>query len=81
MNLQEFVKNKNKVDLVIANMVTYSEFEGFYKGIKYIIKPNGVISIEFPHLLNMINENQFDTVYHDIFLLFIIFNTKNFKFI
>ena len=37
------------------------------KGMKIILSDEGIISIEFPHLLNLIKNNQFDTIYHEHF--------------
>ncbi|MCS4454461.1 class I SAM-dependent methyltransferase [Clostridium botulinum] len=39
----------------------------FVKAMKLILKSNGIITMEFPHLLQLINENQFDTIYHEHF--------------
>jgi len=42
----------------------------FVAGMKILLKPQGVITIEFPHLLRLLNENQFDTIYHEHFSYF-----------
>ena len=42
----------------------------FVKGIKILLKPRGVVTIEFPHLMRLIEENQFDTIYHEHFSYF-----------
>ena len=39
-------------------------------GIKLLLKDNGLATIEFPHLLNLIEKNQFDTIYHEHFSYF-----------
>jgi hypothetical protein len=39
-------------------------------GIKTLLKPSGVVTIEFPHLLRLMQENQFDTIYHEHFSYF-----------
>ena len=59
--------NKVEADLLIANNVLahVPNINDFVAGMKKILKYNGVITIEFPHLLKLINENQFDTVYHE----------------
>ena len=56
-----------KADLVIANNVYahVPDINDFTLGIKNLMKPEGCISIEFPHLLNLIKYNQFDTIYHE----------------
>ena len=42
----------------------------FVEGIKLILKPGGVVTIEFPHLMRLMEENQFDTIYHEHFSYF-----------
>jgi SAM-dependent methyltransferase len=42
----------------------------FVKGFKILLKPRGVLTIEFPHLMRLIDENQFDTIYHEHFSYF-----------
>ena len=61
-----------QADLIIGNNVLAHnpELKDFVKGLKIALKPDGVITIEFPHLLKLINQNQFDTVYHEHFYYF-----------
>jgi len=42
----------------------------FVKGLRILLKPGGVITIEFPHLMRLMAENQFDTIYHEHFSYF-----------
>jgi len=42
----------------------------FVKGIKILLKPRGVVTIEFPHLMKLMSGNQFDTIYHEHFSYF-----------
>ena len=42
----------------------------FVKGLKILAKPGGVVTIEFPHLMRLMAENQFDTIYHEHFSYF-----------
>src|SRR5262249_28452701 len=42
----------------------------FTAGMTHLLAPNGVITLEFPHLERLINENQFDTIYHEHFSYF-----------
>ena len=44
-----------------------SDINDFTKGLKTSLKPDGVITLEFPHLLRLIEDTQFDTVYHEHF--------------
>lgn len=43
------------------------DINDFTQGLKVLLKPSGVITLEFPHLLQLIKHNQFDTVYHEHF--------------
>lgn len=43
------------------------DINDFVIGLKKALKPDGVITMEFPHLLNLIEQNQFDTIYHEHF--------------
>jgi SAM-dependent methyltransferase len=54
-------------DLVIANNVLahVPDLNDFVSGLATLLKPTGTISIEFPHLLQLIRLNQFDTIYHE----------------
>jgi SAM-dependent methyltransferase len=47
-----------------------SNVNGFVRGIKRLLAPDGVVTIEFPHLERLIAENQFDTIYHEHFSYF-----------
>lgn len=61
------VRKHRPADLVVANNVLahVPDINDFVKGIKTILAPGGVISVEFPHLLNLLRETQYDTVYHE----------------
>jgi hypothetical protein len=52
---------------VLAQVPDLNDFVG---GLKILLKPQGVITIEFPHLMTMVAENQFDTIYHEHFSYF-----------
>jgi len=56
-----------KADLVIANNVLahVPDINDFIQGISNLLKPSGQASVEFPHLLRLIQGNQFDTIYHE----------------
>ncbi len=60
-------RENKKVDLLIGNNVLahVPDINDFVKGLKILLKPSGTITIEFPHLLNILKENQFDTIYHE----------------
>ena len=52
---------------VLAQVPDLNDFVG---GMRLLLKPRGVITVEFPHLLRLIAENQFDTIYHEHFSYF-----------
>jgi len=56
-------------DLVVANNVLahVPDINDFVAGFSVILKPGGVATFEFPHLLRLVAENQFDTIYHEHF--------------
>jgi 2-polyprenyl-3-methyl-5-hydroxy-6-metoxy-1,4-benzoquinol methylase len=58
-----------QADLIAANNVLahVPDINDFVSGFAILLKSNGVATFEFPHLLKLINENQFDTVYHEHF--------------
>ena len=69
-------------DLVIGNNVYahVPDLNDFTKSINLILKPEGVVTLEFPHLMKLIEFNQFDTVYHEHFSYFSFYTvTKIFK--
>jgi SAM-dependent methyltransferase len=59
-------------DLVVGNNVLAQvpDLNGFVAGINTLLAENGVVTIEFPHLLRLVAENQFDTIYHEHFSYF-----------
>jgi SAM-dependent methyltransferase len=56
-----------QADLIAANNVLahVPDINDFVKGFSVLLKPEGVATFEFPHLLNLIEQNQFDTIYHE----------------
>ena len=59
-------------DLVVGNNVLAQvpDLNGFVAGISTLLAASGVVTIEFPHLLRLVAENQFDTIYHEHFSYF-----------
>ena len=53
-------------DLLVANNVLahVPDINDFVAGLRLLLKADGVLTVEFPHLLNLIREVQFDTIYH-----------------
>lgn len=62
-------KLKSKADLILGNNVLahVPNINDFVKGVKIALKPHGVNTFEFPHLLQLVKHNQFDTIYHEHF--------------
>ena len=61
-----------QADLLLGNNVLahVPDLNDFVKGLKIALKPGGIITMEFPHLLRLMRENQFDTIYHEHFSYF-----------
>ncbi|HKK62989.1 MAG TPA: class I SAM-dependent methyltransferase [Bacteroidales bacterium] len=68
----ELVKKDNLANLVIANNVLahVPDLNDFVEGIKLILHTDGIATFEFPHFLNLIKLNEFDTIYHEHFSYF-----------
>ncbi|MGZ7124099.1 MAG: methyltransferase domain-containing protein [Halobacteriota archaeon] len=66
------LQNGKQADLLIGNNVLAHnpDLHDFVEGIQIALKPDGVVTMEFPHLLRLIKGNQFDTVYHEHFSYF-----------
>lgn len=58
-----------KADLLLGNNVLahVPDINDFVAGMKIVLQPDGIITMEFPHLLQLIRQNQFDTIYHEHF--------------
>jgi SAM-dependent methyltransferase len=69
---RDLVSEHGQADLVLGNNV-YAHvpaLNDFTAGIKVLLAPGGVLTLEFPHLLRLMQENQFDTIYHEHFSYF-----------
>ena len=69
---QEMVEDGIRADLLIGNNVLAHVpcLNDFVQGMKILLSPQGVITMEFPHLKKLIEFNQFDTIYHEHFSYF-----------
>lgn len=65
----EMVQAGHRADLLIGNNVLahVPDINDFVEGLRIALNPGGLITMEFPHLLTLIEENQFDTIYHEHF--------------
>lgn len=61
------IDNDQQADVIVANNVLahVPDINDFATGIHHLLKAHGVVTFEFPHLLNLIVHNQFDTIYHE----------------
>ncbi len=68
----EMTANGQQADLLIANNVLahVPDLNDFVAGMKLVLKQGGMITVEFPHLYQLITNNQFDTIYHEHFCYF-----------
>jgi SAM-dependent methyltransferase len=75
---QELIEERGGFDLVIGNNVLAQvpDLNDFVAGMKIVLAPHGVITMEFPHLMRLMEENQFDTIYHEHFSYFSILSTE-----
>jgi SAM-dependent methyltransferase len=68
-----------KADLILGNNVFahVPDINDFVKGLKELLKTSGTITLEFPHLLTLIENNQYDTIYHEHFWYFSVYALQN----
>jgi SAM-dependent methyltransferase len=66
---QRLAAEGKKADLIVGNNVYahVPDINDFTRGLKATLKPGGTITLEFPHLMRLIENTQFDTVYHEHF--------------
>jgi hypothetical protein len=69
---QQLVKEGRQADLLLGNNVLAQvpDLHDFVEGMRIALRPEGVITVEFPHLMRLMEENQFDTIYHEHFSYF-----------
>lgn len=69
---RELVAQARQADLLLGNNVLahVPALNDFVAGMKILLKPGGVITMEFPHLLRLMEGNQFDTIYHEHYSYF-----------
>jgi len=64
---KKLISHNIKADLLLGNNVLahVPDINDFVGGMKLVLKEHGVITMEFPHLLQLVDNNQFDTIYHE----------------
>lgn len=73
----ELVAEGRSADLVLGNNVLAQvpDLNDFIEGLEVLLKPEGVLTLEFPHLLQLIQLHEFDTIYHEHFSYFSLLST------
>jgi SAM-dependent methyltransferase len=69
---ERLVRNHRPADVVVGNNVLAQvhNLNDFVAGLRIVLAPRGTVTLEFPHLMRLIEENQFDTIYHEHFSYF-----------
>lgn len=69
---EELAAKGTRADLLLGNNVLAQvpDLNSFVRGMKILLKPGGVITMEFPHLVKLMEQSQFDTIYHEHFSYF-----------
>lgn len=75
---KDMVSRNCSADLIIGNNVLAHNpnINDFVEGLRIALKPQGVITMEFPHMLQLIENNQFDTIYHEHFSYFSLHSVR-----
>jgi hypothetical protein len=75
---EEMAEQSKHADLILANnaLAQVPDVNDFVGGMKVLLKPQGVITIEFPHLMQLMEQNQFDTIYHEHFSYFSLITSE-----
>lgn len=78
-DLAKHLAERGRADLLIGNNVLAQvpDLNDFVAGLALLLKPGGTITLEFPHLVNLIEQNQFDTIYHEHFSYFTATAVRN----
>ena len=74
---RELAREGQRADLLAGNNVLAQvpDLNDFVEGLKILLKPEGVLTLEFPHLLQLIRRNEFDTIYHEHYSYFSLLTT------
>jgi len=74
---RELAREGQSADLLAGNNVLAQvpDLNDFVEGLKILLKPDGVLTLEFPHLLQLIRRNEFDTIYHEHYSYFSLLTT------
>ena len=77
-NVAKVAADGKRADLMIGNNVLAQvpDLNDFVGGITIVLKPGGVATLEFPHLMRLMEENQYDTIYHEHFSYFSLMSVE-----
>lgn len=66
---RRFAVERRRADLVLANNVLahVPDINDFVAGLREVLAPGGTVTVEFPHLMQLVQQGQFDTIYHEHF--------------
>ena len=75
---RKLVAENRQADLLLGNNVLahVPNVNDFVQGLKIALKPDGIVTMEFPHLLQLVENNQFDTIYHEHFSYLSLYTTQ-----
>jgi hypothetical protein len=74
----ELARRGRYADLIVGNNVLAQvpDVNDFVEGVKILLKSDGVVTMEFPHLMQLIEQNQLDTIYHEHFSYFSLISAQ-----
>jgi len=77
---QQLAEQGKRADLIAGNNVYahVPDINDFTKGLKAALKPNGIVTLEFPHLMQLIEHGQFDTIYHEHYSYLSLYTVSRF---
>jgi SAM-dependent methyltransferase len=75
---RQLAQEGRQADLIVGNNVYahVPDINDFTRGLRAALKPGGTITLEFPHLMRLIEFNQFDTIYHEHFSYLSLYTVK-----
>ena len=75
---EELASDGKQADLIIGNNVYahVPDINDFTMGLKTVLMPGGTITLEFAHLMRLIEQNQFDTIYHEHFSYYSLYTSR-----
>jgi hypothetical protein len=76
---RQIAAQHGRADLVIGNNVFahVPDLRGFTRGLRELVKDTGLVTLEFPHLLRLVEQRQYDTIYHEHYSYFSLLTASN----